>query len=108
LSFFAEPGSPASGLCSQGWDGGVSACAFAAVVAIAVVVAFAVVVACPFVCHSAAQRRNLLLSLPLLFSLSNKTSVISTEADHSLIVSSAAEKSASLPHTSNKLQKRLP
>jgi hypothetical protein len=32
----------------------------------AVVLAFAV--ACPFVCHSAAQRRNLLLLLPLQLS----------------------------------------
>jgi hypothetical protein len=48
-------------------------------------------------CHSAAQRRNRLLPLPLpVLPLHNKI-VISTEAARGLIVSSAAEKSASLP-----------
>jgi hypothetical protein len=69
-------------------------------VAVAVAFAFAIAVACPFVCHSAAQRRNLLSPLlsPLLVlspASNPKSLVISTEATDSLIVCCAVERS---PH----------
>jgi hypothetical protein len=67
-------------------------------VAVAVAFAFAIAVACPFVCHSAAQRRNLLSPLlsPLLVlspTSNPKSLVISTEATDSLIVCCAVERS---------------
>jgi hypothetical protein len=52
-------------------------------------------------CHSAAQRRNLLLMFGAAI-LYSPNRVISTEADHSFTVSSAVEKSASLSTSSNR------
>ena len=51
---------------------------------------------CPFVCHFAAERRNLLLPC---FLLADKGNVISTEAVQSFIVNSAVERSAFLQRT---------
>jgi hypothetical protein len=42
---------------------------------------------CPFVCHSAAQRRNPLLTVFPAYFCSEQKPVISTEAAHGIIVS---------------------